>query len=189
MRNDRVVRATAFRSRLDQDQAAAGRRLRHGHFFGRWLASRQHLKVLTHLDDARRRQDAAKIRSGINDAIAAQNGAGIDHRIAADLRPITDNRAEFLQAGGDAAISRAHVNLAVIEFHIRENHARAEMRAVTENRIADVIEMRHLRFIEEDAVLEFARVPHHHAVADDHIFAHVTTAADLAVRRRSRPAL
>ena len=41
--------------------------------------------------------------------------------------------------------------------------------------------MRHLRFIEQDAVLEFARVPHHHAVADDHVFPHVTAAADVAV--------
>jgi len=29
--------------------------------------------------------------------------------------------------------------------------------------------MRHLRFIEENAVLEFARVTHDHAIADDHV--------------------
>ena len=55
------------------------------------------------------------------------------------------------------------------------------MRAVTENRIADIIEMRHLRFVEENAVLELARISHHHAVARDHILADVTTAADVAI--------
>ena len=69
----------------------------------------------------------------------------------------------------------------MIQFHIRENHARAEMRPIAENRIADVTEMRHLRFVEEDAVLELAGISHHHAVADDHVFAHVTAAADVAV--------
>ena len=73
--------------------------------------------------------------------------------------------AEFCQAGRDVAVRRGHVNLAMIEFHVGKNHAGAEMRAIAENRIADVIEMRHLRFIEDDAVLELARVPHHHAVA------------------------
>ena len=39
--------------------------------------------------------------------------------------------------------------------------------------------MRHLRFVAHDAILELARVPHYHAVADDDVLAHVTTAADM----------
>jgi len=57
----------------------------------------------------------------------------------------------------------------------------AEMRAMTEDRIADVTEMRNLRVVENDAVFELARVAHDDAVPDDHIFAHITTAADMAV--------
>src|SRR5438105_32549 len=55
------------------------------------------------------------------------------------------------------------------------------MRAMTEDRVADVIEMRHLRFIEQDAILELARVPHHDAISDDHIFAYIAAAPDMTV--------
>src|SRR6266513_458225 len=54
------------------------------------------------------------------------------------------------------------------------------MRAKTKDGIADIIKMRHLRFIAHDAILELARVPHYHAVADDDILSDVTTAADVA---------
>ena len=55
------------------------------------------------------------------------------------------------------------------------------MRLKSKNGIADVIEVRHLRFVENDAVLEFAGVAHHHTVSHDNVFAHVTSAPDLAV--------
>src|SRR5439155_18203558 len=38
--------------------------------------------------------------------------------------------------------------------------------------------MWHLHFVEQDAILEFAGVPHHHAISSDHVFAHVATTAD-----------
>src|ERR1043166_5224788 len=41
--------------------------------------------------------------------------------------------------------------------------------------------MRHLRIVENDAVLELARVAHRDAVADNDVLTHVTAAADLAV--------
>src|SRR5262249_32693115 len=41
------------------------------------------------------------------------------------------------------------------------------------------IKMGHLRFVAYDAVLEFARVPHHHAIADDYVLAHVTATTDM----------
>ena len=53
----------------------------------------------------------------------------------------------------------------MIELHIGQDHARAEMRVIAENRIADVIEMRNLRFVENNAVLELARISHDHAVS------------------------
>src|SRR6266852_5197050 len=55
------------------------------------------------------------------------------------------------------------------------------MRFKSKNRIADVIKMRHLSFVENDTVLEFTRVAHNDAIADDDILAHVAAAADLAI--------
>src|SRR5437879_13652531 len=51
----------------------------------------------------------------------------------------------------------------------------------SKNGIANVIEMRHLRFIENNAVLELARISHDYSVSDDDIFAHVTAAANMAI--------
>ena len=53
------------------------------------------------------------------------------------------------------------------------------MGAKAENGIADIIKMRDLCFVAHDAILEFAGVPHHYAVADDDVLAHVTTTADM----------
>jgi hypothetical protein len=69
----------------------------------------------------------------------------------------------------------------MVQLYVRKNHARPQMRAMTQNRISDIVEMRDLRVIEEDAILELTRIPHHHAVPDDHILPHVTSAADLAI--------
>ena len=147
------------------------------------------LQFLPQLDHAAVWENTAKIYARINHAIAADDRAGIDHCVAADLRSIADDRAEFSQAGRNVAIGCYDRDFGVIELHVRENHARAEMRVMTKDRIADVIEMRHLRFIEQDAVFEFARVAHDYAVADDHVFAHVTAAADVAVLADPRRAL
>src|SRR5438477_1820266 len=55
------------------------------------------------------------------------------------------------------------------------------MRAKSQNGIAHIIKVRYLRFIAQDAILKLARVPHHHAVAHDDVFAHVTATADMAL--------
>src|SRR5207237_4859648 len=54
------------------------------------------------------------------------------------------------------------------------------MSAKSQNGIADIIKLMHLRLIAKDSILELALVPHHHAVADYDIFAHVTAAAHMA---------
>ena len=77
----------------------------------------------------------------------------------------------------------------MIEFHVRENHARAEVGVMTKNGIADVIEVWHLHVVEEDAIFKFARVPHHCAFAGDHVLAHVTAAADPTIFTDPRGAL
>src|SRR4249919_2006776 len=108
-----------------------------------------HLQFLPQLNPAAVWQDAAEIYAGINHAIASDNRAGIDDRIAADLGSVADDCAEFSQAGGNVAIWRAHHDFSMIEFHVRENHARAKVCVVSEDRVADIIKMRHLRFIEQ----------------------------------------
>src|SRR5574339_472849 len=52
---------------------------------------------------------------------------------------------------------------------------------MTEDRITHVTEMRDLRFVKQDAALQFARIPHHTPVADDYILPYVGVMAYLAV--------
>src|SRR4029077_4407989 len=113
--------------------------------------------------------------------IASQNRARINHRVTANLCSIPNNRAKFRETGGDRTFVCGYANLAVIEFHVRQNHARTEVRLKSKNRIADVIKMRHLSFVENDAVLELARVAHDDTVADDDILADVAAAANLTI--------
>ena len=54
-----------------------------------------HLQILPQLDPAAVWQKAAKIYTRVNHAIAADNRAGIDDRIAAYLGSVTDDCAEF----------------------------------------------------------------------------------------------
>ena len=53
------------------------------------------LQILPQLDPAAVWQKASEIYAGINHAIAADNRAGIDDRIAPDLGSVADNCAEF----------------------------------------------------------------------------------------------
>ena len=49
---------------------------------------------------------AANVCPGINDAISADDGAGIKHGIATDLGPVANNGAEFGQSGRDGVVRR-----------------------------------------------------------------------------------
>ena len=56
------------------------------------------------------------------------------------------------------------------------------MRAIAENRIADVIEMRRLDVIQEQAVLKLARISQHTAFTDDDVASNVRSRPDFSFR-------
>ena len=63
---------------------------------------------------------------------------------------------------------------------IKDFRARTEMRFVTENRIADVIEMRRRHPVHQQTVLELARIAEHARPTDDHASA-MAAATGLAI--------
>ena len=67
------------------------------------------------------------------------------------------------------------------QFVVGYFHARAEVRLVAEDGIADVIEVRRVGAIEQQRVFQFGRIADDTAVADDDVFADVGVVADLAV--------
>ena len=139
------------------------------------------LMLLPHFEDAAVGQHAAEVRSRVNDAIAAQHASGIDDGVASHLRPVADDGAELGQPRRNISFLRGHRDLAVIELHVGENHPGAEVRLVSENRVPHVIEMRHLRLIEEDAVLKLAGISENGAVPHDDVFPDITATADMTI--------
>src|SRR5438045_6107623 len=83
------------------------------------IAPAHYLQILPQLYDVRARHHAANVCPGINDAISADDGTGIKHRIATDLGPVANNGAEFGQSGRDGVVGGNDRNFAMIEFYIR----------------------------------------------------------------------
>ncbi len=70
---------------------------------------------------------------------------GFRTAVAAHFRAVAQQRAEFAQAGVEGLAVDLHGDVAGQQFEIGNLHARAEVRLVAEDGIADVIEMRRLR--------------------------------------------
>src|SRR5438874_7294422 len=85
---------------------------------GATLAFFQDLQLLPQFDHAAVRENATKVYARIYHAVAADYGAGVDDRVAADFRPIADNRPEFSQARRNIAVGCDYRDFAVIELHI-----------------------------------------------------------------------
>jgi hypothetical protein len=103
------------------------------------MFSLQHLQLLPQLHQTAVEEDAAEIYAGVNHAIAADNRAGIDYRVAADLGSIADDCAEFSQAGGNLAVRYAQSNFGVIEFDVRENYACAKVRLIAQDGVVETL--------------------------------------------------
>src|SRR5208283_1267540 len=91
---------------------------------------------------------------------AANDAARVEDTVAADLGAVAHQRGELAQPGvpGPAFDFDGHV--AGKRPDIGEDHAGPQMRLAAENGIAYVIEMRRHSLVEEQGVLDFARVAH-----------------------------
>jgi len=128
-----------------------------------------------------RGQDAAPEDVRVNHCAATEDAAGVQHGVAADFRAVAQQRAELAQAGVERHAVHLHLDVAGQELDVGNLHARAEVRLVAENGVADVIVMRHLRAVEEQRVFQLGGIADHAAVADDDVLADVGVVPDLAV--------
>ena len=76
------------------------------------------LQFLSQLDHTAMGENAAKVYTGVNHAIAADDRAGINHGVATDFRVIANNRAEFSETRRNVAIGCYHRDFAVIELYV-----------------------------------------------------------------------
>ena len=69
----------------------------------------------------------------------------------------------------------------MVEAYIGEDGSSAEVCLVAEDRVPDVVEVRDLSLVEDEAVLELAGVAQNDAITDHYIFADIGTVANLAI--------
>ena len=99
----------------------------------------------------------------------------MEHGVAADFGGITEDRAELSQPGFRNPVRQPDGYRLLVEPQVGQDNPGAEVRAVAEDRIADVTEMRHLNFIHQKAVLELAGVTQHAAFTDNDVATKIST--------------
>ena len=121
------------------------------------------------------------LAAGVDHAVPPHEGTGAENAVATDLGMVADEGTEFPEAGGDGALGCVDGHGRLVEAHIRENDACTEVGLVAEDRVADIVEVRNLGLVEDEAVFKFRGIPGYNSVAEDHIFADVTPIPNLTV--------
>ena len=80
--------------------------------------------------NAIRCEHAAPVRIRVHHAAAADDAAGVEHAVAAQLRVIANERAELTQARVDFFITELHGHIAGERFEIGQHHTRAKVRVM-----------------------------------------------------------
>ena len=128
-----------------------------------------------------RREMSPPLAAGVDHAAPPDEGTRAENAVATDLGMVADEGAKFAKAGGDNALRGVDGDRRFIEAHIRENDSSSEVGLVAEDRVANIIEVRNLGLVEDEAVFKFRGIPSHNPIAEDHIFADVTSVPNLAV--------
>lgn len=98
---------------------------------------------------------------GVNDGMTAEQAAGADGRVAADVDMISDDSAEFGQSGFDLpSIGSRNGDGLVVEPPVGKDGASAKMCFMTEQRISDVVEVGGFTGFEKHAILKLRGIGH-----------------------------
>ena len=102
-------------------------------------------------------EDAAPLGSGVEEGVGTDEGAGINDTVATDFGVVTNHCAELAETGRlESAFGEGDEDFFAIESDIGEDDACAEVGGVAKDGIADVVEVRDLCVVEDEAVLELA---------------------------------
>jgi len=125
------------------------------------------------------RHEAAHAASRVDRRPAPDDRAGAEHAVAADLGEIAEHSAELAQVCRDAPVVGLDRDHRLVAFDVRRDRARAHVRAMAQHRVADVVEVRHLRAVEQDRVFDLDGVADDAFLADDGLAANERAVADL----------
>src|SRR5579862_5702566 len=73
------------------------------------------------------RQNTAPVAAWVNNAVASDDAAGVQHGIAADFGEIAQQRAELAQTSVKRLAIDFHSDVSGERFEIREDHTRADV--------------------------------------------------------------
>jgi len=136
---------------------------------------------LTQLGYVSRWEMSPPLAAGIDHAVPPDEGPWAENAVATDLGMVADEGAKFPEAGGDGALGCVDGYGRLVEAHIRENDASAEVGLVAENRVADVVKVGDLSLVEDEAVFKLRGISGHDSIAEDHVFPDVAPIPNFAV--------
>ena len=110
----------------------------------------------------------------------ADDRAGVQDAVAADLHIIAKDGADLLAAGLDALGPIFDDDERLVALDVRRDGARAHVGLIAEDGIADVVEVRRLDIIKQHHVFQLAGVTNDGVFAHDRIAAHESALAQLS---------
>ena len=122
--------------------------------------------------DGSLRHKTADAAGRIDLRVPPDHGARIQYGVAADFHMVSQHGAEFFQTGLNVLFPGMHFDKRFVALHIACDGTGTHMAVVAENRVADIVVMRHLHMIEQNDILQF------NGVADNTVRTDKRAAAD-----------
>lgn len=112
---------------------------------------------------------AVNIETGKTERFFSKESSGVDHTVAPHLSTIAHKRAQFFKACIDLPPLKIDVDGLVIEPQIGTLDPCPQVDIIAKNGVADVIEVRGHRPIEQYGVFHFRIMPNHTPIAGNYI--------------------
>ncbi len=125
--------------------------------------------------------NAAQRGKGVNGGVLTDNGAGVYHRAATDVRAVGKYAADLAKSRCVVLLTVNYYGLAV-GAQIRADSSRARVRAVAKNRVADVIVVRYLHLVKQNAVFKLRGISDNAALARNYASTYERAGAHLTAR-------
>ena len=117
------------------------------------------------LKDVPGRNASANHGQRIHIGMAADNGAGIQNAVAANLGPVAKNGSHFAKAGRCILRPVMNHDIGAVGLNVGCNGAGAHVCMKAQNGIADIVVVRHLALIEQNNILKLAGISDNAALA------------------------
>ena len=110
---------------------------------------------------------------GPYDAVAAEDHTWVRDAVATRGHPLSENSPEFAKPARYALVAMSKMDLASIVSKVAKFGPRSEVRTLSEDGIADVVEVRRLRSGKKNGVLDLGRMTDHGVGTNPGVLPHI----------------